>query len=68
MHRTISGYEKPPTPAPEFQVAYIETPDGAVVVSVHSAMGERLDASNHPQFQDLLRASNRQSSRSEVAV
>lgn len=51
----VGGYASPPNPEPMYMVEYINTPQGAVVISVHSAMGERLHAEMHPRFQYWLR-------------
>jgi hypothetical protein len=50
----IQGWAKAGSPAPEFLVRYLPTNPEPIIISVHSAMGERLGAEHHPRFKYWL--------------
>jgi len=50
----VQGYAKPGTVPPEFQVEYIYLGSFPYIISVHTAMGERLPAEHHPRFRYWL--------------
>jgi len=52
----IEGFSAPGKPAPLYEIEYIETgsANDPLIVSVHTAMGQRLDPSQHPRFRYWL--------------